>query len=119
MIEFTFRSRSSEEEEEVELPSKNEVCWRCHGEGVHDCWEGGMTSDEMHEQGPDFIEDYFNGVYNTRCTVCDGMRVLKVVDAERLRPDQKKRYEETLEIEYEYQAELEFEARMRRWGREW
>ena len=64
----------------VELPHKNVVCWRCRGEGTHDCWEGGMTGDEMAEQGPEFFEDYMSGMYSTRCSVCHGRRVIQVPD---------------------------------------
>ena len=48
---------TEDDEESAVMPSKFEVCWRCRGRGVHDCWEGGMTGDEMAEQSPDFLED--------------------------------------------------------------
>jgi hypothetical protein len=68
--------------ETVKLPSKRIVCLRCDGRGVHDCWEGGMTGDEMAEQGPEFFEDYRSGVYDTRCTECNGRNVVEIVDRE-------------------------------------
>ncbi len=49
-------------ETQVEVPSKFEVCPRCKGHGVQDCWYGGMTGDEMAEQGPEFFDDYMAGV---------------------------------------------------------
>ena len=98
--------------EEVTLPAKYEVCWRCRGEGVHDCWEGGMTSDEMHEQGPEFIDDYFSGVYDKRCTVCNGQRVVSVVDRDRLMPDMRARYDKHVQQEADWAAELAHERRM-------
>jgi RecJ-like exonuclease len=73
--------------DEVELPSKMEVCPRCHGRGVHDCWEGGMTAEEMWEQGDDFIDDYRAGMYDRVCSVCDGRNVVEVVDEDRCTPE--------------------------------
>ena len=106
-------------EREVVLPSKFVVCHRCEGRGVHDAWEGGMTMDEMYEQGPEFVEDYFDGVYDVACSVCRGQRVLEVVDEYRVPADLKEIYGQHKQREYEYAEELAFEARMRRHGREW
>lgn len=79
--------------ETVKLPSKMEVCPRCDGRGVHDCWEGGMTGDEMAEQGPDFFEDYMSGTYDTQCTECKGRNVVEVIDRDRTPPDLLARYD--------------------------
>jgi hypothetical protein len=98
--------------EEVTLPAKYEVCWRCQGAGVHDCWEGGMTSDEMYEQGPEFVDDYFDGVYDTRCTVCRGERVLAEVDRNRLTAEMRARYDKHVQQRAEWEAELAHEQRM-------
>ncbi len=70
----------------VFLPTKIVVCHRCGGRGVHDCWEGGMTRDEMDEQGPEFFDDYMAGVYDKVCDVCHGRNVEKVVDEEACDP---------------------------------
>ena len=70
------------------LPGKAEVCWRCSGTGSHDCWEGGMTGSEMDEQGPEFMEDYRAGHYSRPCTECNGERVVCVVDEDRATPAQ-------------------------------
>ncbi len=99
-------------EEELELPSKYEVCWRCQGKGVHDCWEGGMTGDEMYEQGPEFLVDYLSGVYDKCCTVCDGLRVLEVVDRGQLSPKLRRRYDKAEEERLAYEAEVAHERQM-------
>ncbi|WP_260973270.1 hypothetical protein [Mycolicibacterium llatzerense] len=93
----------------VTLASKFEVCPRCHGRGVHDCWEGGMTGAEMAEQGPEFFEDYRAGMYSTTCTVCHGLRVVEVLDRPRVPADLLTRYDaqEAEHAEYEAMAAAE------------
>jgi hypothetical protein len=98
--------------ETITLPGVFEVCWRCHGHGVHDCWEGGMTGDEMAEQGPEFFEDYMSGVYDTRCSECNGKRVIEEVDRERADPDLLAIYDENERAAMEYAAEVAAERRM-------
>lgn len=68
---------------EAEHPQqpKFEVCDRCRGHGTHTnpAIDGnGITASEMAELGPDFREDYMNGVYDIRCTRCNGQRVINV-----------------------------------------
>lgn len=94
------------------IPSKYEVCWRCEGSGVHDAWEGGMTGDEMAEQGPEFYEDYMSGVYDVRCTVCKGQRVIGVPDRARISPETLQWIDEAEQSEREYQAMVDQERRM-------
>lgn len=74
------------EEDEIRIPTRNEVCHRCMGDGTHDAWEGGMTVDEMYEQGEDFIDDYRRGVYSVPCTECNCNRVVAVPDEHRAHP---------------------------------
>lgn len=68
---------------ETAVPARWEVCARCQGNGIHDCWEGGMTGSEMAEQGPEFAQDYADGMYSVRCNACDGKRVVAVLDRRR------------------------------------
>ena len=86
MMEIELRHEDGSTEI-VSVPSHFEVCERCQGKGSHDAWEGGMTADEMEEQGPDFIEDYLSGVYDVKCTVCNGLRVVEVISRERISPE--------------------------------
>lgn len=75
------------------LPVKFELCPQCQGSGSCDAWEGGMTSEEMWEQGDDFVRDYLDGVYNVLCRTCNGKRVVEEVDREGCDPDDLKRYD--------------------------
>ncbi len=90
------------------LKAKAEVCPRCQGKGTHDCWEGGMTRDEMDEQGPEFFEDYMSGVYDKVCSVCNGDRVVWVPDRENNPSHLLKAYDQA------EQEDMEYEAAMRR-----
>ena len=68
------------------LPTRWEVCDRCHGEGKHtnpSIDGNGITSSEWQEmcyEDEDFAENYFNGVYDVVCEKCSGKRVMKVVN---------------------------------------
>jgi hypothetical protein len=101
-----------EYDDAVELPGKFQVCWRCEGKGVHDCWEGGMTGDEMAEQGPEFFEDYMSGMYDTQCTVCKGLRVIEVIDRERCDKELLRMYDEQEQELADMRAMEEAERRM-------
>ena len=50
------------------------ICPTCKGEGKHvnpSIDANGITSSEMNED-PEFMEDYFNGVYDIPCKECSG-----------------------------------------------
>lgn len=99
-------------DEIVHLKTIKEICPRCNGNGVHDCWEGGMTADEMDEQGPEFLDDYLGGMYNTCCTECNGKSVIDVVDEDRNPKELLELYYQAEQAEHEYQAERRAEMRM-------
>ena len=111
MIAYTLTDNDEGSSEDVKLPSKFVVCDRCQGRGVHDCWEGGMTGDEMAEQGPEFMDDYLDGMYDKACTVCNGLRVIEVVDRDRLTADLKARYDVSVQEQADWEAELAHERR--------
>lgn len=57
----------------VSVTTKFELCNQCQGSGTMidpsiDC--NGLTSDDF-DNDPDFESDYFNGVYNERCSACN------------------------------------------------
>lgn len=89
------------------IPTRWEVCWRCHGEGKHDAWEEGMTASEMAEQGDEFIEDYCAGHYSVPCSQCHGERVLAVPDEDQASP-------EALEEFYAWKREEAADRQVRR-----
>ncbi len=76
-----------DDDPEFRMPTHKVVCDRCRGEGTHDAWSGGMTSDEMDEQGPEFFEDYMSGMYSVPCEDCNGKNVVDEVDESRLSPE--------------------------------
>lgn len=100
-----------DDDNEVHIPAEYEVCSRCRGTGTHDAWEGGMTETEMHEQGEEFMEDYFAGRYSVPCSVCGGLRVVRVPDERRCTPEQLAFYEEYQASVAELRAEQAAERR--------
>ena len=90
-------------------PAHYVVCWRCHGTGKHDhpAFSDGISQDEMwHEWDHEMREDYFNGVYDVPCSVCNGVRVVPDYDFEALPPEIQTQLEELW-------AEQRYEAAMR------
>lgn len=102
---------NEDDEDEVRIPARFEVCGRCRGEGNHDAWEGGMTESEMHEQGEEFMEDYARGHYAVPCTVCKGKRVVSVPDELLATPEQLAAYEEYMTDMADMRAEQAAERR--------
>lgn len=97
------------------VPARYEVCGRCRGTGTHtnpSIDGNGITSDEMHELGDDFREDYMNGVYDVQCYECKGERVVLILDEDRATPEQLKEYEDEQRAIYELRQEEEMERRM-------
>jgi len=85
------------DEKDIFLPSKAVVCWRCRGTGSHvnPSIDGhGITSDEMHELGPEFFDDYMGGMYDVTCGLCKGKRITAEVIECELSAEQNKAYEE-------------------------
>lgn len=90
-----------DEENEIRIKTKYEVCPRCWGEGRHtnpSIDGNGITQSEMDELGEDFAEDYFSGAYDVLCEECKGNRVVSV-------PDKENNTKETLAAydDYEYE----------------
>jgi hypothetical protein len=109
-----------EYEEEIELPAVYEVCDRCRGTGVHDhpAFSNGITAEDFAED-PDFHEDYMRGRYDVPCEVCGGLRVVSVVDKNRLSKGQKEMYDIWLKEQQEIAMERAHERRMRSLGIEY
>lgn len=97
----------------VEFPAKYEVCPRCMGNGTHDCFDNGMTRDDMDEYDIDFAEDYVAGAYSKMCDECRGKRVVLVFDGSRATMEQLLAYSEIEDEEFERHA---IEAAERRMG---
>lgn len=109
VITFTYFDADGGEEE-LELPAVYQVCHTYQGRGTHvnPAIDGnGLTAEDFDEQGPDFVEDYFSGVYDVRCDECGGARVVLEVDEERADKAVLDKYNEQLDRrERDRQAEL-------------
>jgi hypothetical protein len=98
--------------EEVELPWRWEICARCDGHN-RNCEHvesdgGGITASEMAELGPEFMEDYMNGVYDRPCPYCEGGKV-KVADRSRMTKSQWRKYvaQQRDDADYEQMCRME------------
>lgn len=80
---------------EVQLPCKREMCTHCDGKGTHvnPAIDGNGLSQELLDGDPDFAEAYFSGRYDVWCEVCEGERVIEVIDYDRLTDKMKMRLE--------------------------
>ncbi len=58
------------------------VCPDCDGEGKHVLHGIALTADDIEQQGPDFIEDYMNGGYDTVCETCGGRTTIRESEVE-------------------------------------
>lgn len=98
---------------EEQLPWKFEVCPVCSGNGKHvnPAIDAGGLSHEMQDD-PDFHDQYMSGVYDVPCRVCEGKRVVPVVDWDALEPDRKAAYEAQLQADADNEAERMAEIRM-------
>jgi hypothetical protein len=112
-IELSNCKQVDEEKQVYCMPARYEVCGRCGGTGVVDCFPGGVPEEFFHED-PDFADDYYGGMYDKSCTECDGLRVV---------PDPDPRTEldkQVLEAHYEWQRGMadieEMHAAERRFG---
>lgn len=80
----------------VEFPAKFAVCSRCEGKGSHinPSIDGhGITAEEWDRDWDDESrENYFSGVYDVTCGECKGLRVVPVVDEERLNEEAKAQF---------------------------
>ena len=100
--------------EEIELPTKWDVCSVCDGEGQHvnpSIDAGGISACEF-DTDPDFAEAYFGGTYDVVCNRCHGRTTERVVDWDALTPEQAAAYERQLEEEARDRAYELAEIRM-------
>jgi hypothetical protein len=97
---------------EFVMPTHKEVCDYCRGEGKSSAYLGSYTQSEMDEQGPEFYEDYMAGAYDQECPECRGLRVVDVVDEERLPEDLRREWQDYVREMYAMDAEIAAERRM-------
>ncbi len=116
-VTLTIVDDETEDELEVELPAKFEVCGTCDGKGSHvnpSIDSEGISAEDFDED-PDFEESYFAGHFDVSCNECGGLRVVPKVDEEALSEPQKAQFKSFLDAEssrWEYEAERAHERRM-------
>ena len=96
---------------ETVLPFKWEICSACDGHGKSSAYLGAFTWEQMHEEGQEFIEDYFAGNYDRACDSCGGSGKVKVPDFERMSPADAEEYKAQVRAERECDAEQRAEMR--------
>lgn len=105
----------SDWEEEVEVPTRWEICSRCRGNGTHvnpNIDGNGITGEEWeNEWDDDSREMYLTGGYDVRCEEGCSDGKVQVIDYEHLTPEQKKWVDM-------YDIQQENDARERAWERE-
>jgi hypothetical protein len=79
---------------ERELPFKWKLCGHCDGHGKSSAYLGAFTREELEDEGPEFIEDYFSGHYDRACDDCGGSGKIKVPDYTRISKSDRKAYEQ-------------------------
>lgn len=103
---------SGDGEQPRQLPTRWAICGTCQGEGKHSQALGCFTSEEMADQGPEFLQDYLDGAYDAACGPCEGTGKIKRVDIQALAPADQEAYREQLQGEADDRAECEAERRM-------
>lgn len=79
---------------ETVLPHRWVICSSCEGEGKSSAYLGAFTRDQLDEEGPEFIEDYFAGHYDRACDRCGGAGKVKVADTKAMTRAQRAEYRE-------------------------
>lgn len=80
----------------ITLPTHYELCPACQGRGTMTLKRLAIPQ-EMFDEDPDFAEDYWGGVYDEPCDLCDGRTSILAVDEERLTDDAAKVWQEYIQ----------------------
>jgi hypothetical protein len=102
-----FEDEDGGYEETVDVPVTFVVCALCDGTGRHvnPSIDAHGLSREDFEDDPDFLEDYFNGIYDVICYLCKGANVVPVASDPKLLKAIKDKRTASLEVAAEYEAE--------------
>lgn len=102
----------TDDDGEIELPTRWAICEVCRGDGKHSLRFGAITQDERGEWASDEWDNYINGVYDTRCDDCGGDGKVQVADRSRMTAEQIAAYDEQLADDAEVEAIYAAERRM-------
>lgn len=108
---ITIPDPATEGDSDLTLPTRKEVCHECNGEGQSSAYLGSFSREDL-DNDPDFAESYFAGHYDRTCTVCNGLRVVDVVDEARLTPEELKAWQDHCTEVRETRQMYEMERRM-------
>lgn len=69
----------------VDFPTIWAICSDCSGDGTtYLGWKSrdqpAFTCEDFAEEGPEFVEDYMNGVYDRDCPSCNGTGKVREID---------------------------------------
>ncbi len=95
LVNVTWLNEDADEIK-LEVSGKFEVCPHCQGRGISDPDAFSGNVDQMISDDPDFKEQYYAGHYDVACPLCNGQRVIAVVDVDALNNEEKKLYKEHL-----------------------
>lgn len=111
-----IENEEGDDSEEIEIPTKFEVCYTCRGKGSHvnPSVDGHGLTREDFDEDPDFKEAYFAGRYDVACYTCKGLRVVEVEDFDAMEPKLRARVEEHLAEDAKYEAAYDAACRMER-----
>jgi len=98
-----------EGDEGVVLPSTWAICGTCRGNGHHN--PHAYTAEEFAEAFPfeEDVQDYLDGFYDRQCDDCEGTGKVRVVDWDRLTPQQAEDYRRQLKDDADYDAAVRAE----------
>lgn len=103
----------TDDDGEIELPTRWAICKTCDGEGKHSRRFGAITAEDRYlNWDADSFQDYMDGHYDARCDDCEGEGKVKVADRSRMTRAQIKAYDEQLADDAEVEAIYAAERRM-------
>jgi hypothetical protein len=102
-------------EQTHELPATRVICSNCDGKGHHvnRAIDGHGISPEEFHRDPEFMEDYFNGVFDVQCDECRGAKIVLEVNRNTCDPELLKKWDAAWKDAAEARAEYEAERRAR------
>ncbi len=112
-IAIEIYNADTDQDDEIELPTKWEICDICNGNAKHvnpSIDAGGLCDDMRHDQ--EFMDDYMSGRYDVPCSPCKGSGKVLVPDYDFLTIVQQEALQEQQEADYASAMESRAERMM-------